>query len=634
MKFVEKIRDTFSGFSPTNNILVNKKEWNTMMGNVNAMIKTDDGYGNEQAFGRPSLTNVMMDTPTGGKLPLWRITPLRMYEMSENIAELRTIHEAIQREMFRNGLEVRPKYKYRCDICLKQFKNKPTIKYVPMEQMGKSKTKDDEMLKCDECENEDPKKFSKPKPEGRVILQTLLDRPVNNNDQTLKTLGRQYERHLDIMDQGYSLFLKDYIIGELKTPDPETGATKEIKSWKFSELMSLSPIQTAFIANNDGRLGYDSQNNPKWICPNYLHRDKILEKPVCDKCGCKALNAIIEINSVPFGYPVTDAKLMWYARGEVIFTAGKYYPDMLYGNSPINAIWRKAMSLFHQDEYVWKYFDKDRPPKSILGIASRNYETAQSFMDKQKQGARADPFMPRPILVNTDNISQAMQYIDLTPNFKELELTELRSELRQIIGAIYGLQPINSGEQGGGGLGDGSLQLTLSNRTIKTMQRFLNENYFHKVSIMMEVYDWEIVLVDSEEIDKLRDEQIRGVQIENASKMYQMGFDVWTDGDNNLQFSQYPNPERQQQMNGMGSNVKQGNLDKTKKTTPKSEQSTNFDGEPLNNSPSDVGGAGEGSPSSGFSLSKKSMPEKPKRIRKAKIKYDGNERTIEVIDDE
>ena len=605
MKFVDKITDSISSILPINTMLVNKKFYNTMMGNMNALIRTDPSYGDEQAFGRPSLTQVYMDTPTGGKQPLWRLTPLRCYEMADNVGELRSIYESIQREMFRNGIKVRPKFKYRCDVCLKQFKNKPTVKYIPMDQIGKSKTRENEELQCDECGNDDSKKFSKPDPKGRVVLKTLVNKKVNNNEQTIVTLARMYERHLDIIDQGYCLFLKDYKIRQLEKPDPETGATAIADDWDFSEMIVLNPIQCVLIANNDGRLGYKSDGQPAWICPRYNHREKLQEKPHCSECGTKCLNAILEINSVPYGYPVTDAKLMWYAKDEVIFTAGKFYPDILYGNSPINAIWKKAMSLYHQDEYVWKYFDKDRPPKSILAIASRNYESAQAFMDKQRQGARADPFMPRPILVNAENANQAVQFIDLTPNFQELQLTEMRSELRQIMLAIYGLQPINSGEQGGGGLGDGSLQLTLANRTIKTYQRFLNYEFFGKVAQMYSINDWEIYLVDSEEIDKLRDEQIKGAQIENASKMYSMGFDVYTDGDDNLVYSQYPNPERQQQMNGMGSNVKQGKTDKVKSTKPKSEQSTQFDGEPLNNSPSDVGGAGDGAPTSGFSYSKK-----------------------------
>ena len=387
MKFVDKITDSISSILPINTMLVNKKFYNTMMGNMNALIRTDPSYGDEQAFGRPSLTQVYMDTPTGGKQPLWRLTPLRCYEMADNVGELRSIYESIQREMFRNGIKVRPKFKYRCDVCLKQFKNKPTVKYIPMDQIGKSKTRENEELQCDECGNDDSKKFSKPDPKGRVVLQTLVNKKVNNNEQTIVTLARMYERHLDIIDQGYCLFLKDYKIRQLEKPDPETGATAIADDWDFSEMIVLNPIQCVLIANNDGRLGYKSDGQPAWICPRYNHREKLQEKPHCSECGTKCLNAILEINSVPYGYPVTDAKLMWYAKDEVIFTAGKFYPDILYGNSPINAIWKKAMSLYHQDEYVWKYFDKDRPPKSILAIASRNYESAQAFMDKQRQGA-------------------------------------------------------------------------------------------------------------------------------------------------------------------------------------------------------------------------------------------------------
>src|SRR5207249_2514778 len=105
------------------------------------------------------------------------------------------------------------------------------------------------------------------------------------------------------------------------------------------------------------------------------HRTKRLERPFCDKCGCKAFTAVAESSNIPFGLPVADPKKMMYAKDELIWTAGKFQPDLLYGNSPILSIWRKCLSLFHQDEYIWKYFDKDRPPKSLLIFGSRNYET-------------------------------------------------------------------------------------------------------------------------------------------------------------------------------------------------------------------------------------------------------------------
>ena len=293
---------------------------------------------------------------------------------------------------------------------------------------------------------------------------------------------------------------------------------------------------------------------------------------------------------------------MYYSQKEIVWIPGKFYPDVLYGNAPIQAVWKKVLSLMFQDEYMWKYFDKDRPPKSLLVMGSRNAESVQSFMEKQRQGARQDPYMPRPILLNTENVGQSLQYIDLTPNFKELELSDLRKELRQIISAVYGVQPLFYGEQAKAGLGNEALQVTLTNRTIKWFQRFLNENLFNEITDIMEIYDWKIELVTSEEIDELREEQVRGQKIDNTVKLYGMGFDVAFDGENNILISQFPNPEKQEAMmgGGVGQNEGEGNNDKTKSSAPKAEgEAQKFDGEPKIARPSDKGGTGEGSPASG-----------------------------------
>ena len=80
-----------------------------------------------------------------------------------------------------------------------------------------------------------------------------------------------------------------------------------------------------------------------------------------------------------------------------------------------------------------------------------------------------------------------------------------------------------------------------------------------------------IKLVDSEDIDRLREEQIKGQKIDNATKMYGMGFDVATDGEGEFIFSQFPNPERQSMMMGgpPQASVGNGSMDKQKKSSPK-----------------------------------------------------------------
>lgn len=613
MGFFGKIRDNID---PRNYRVVEKDDYNRVTQDHYDMRKAiNDEYLHSNS--RASTPYPFLDTPDGSKIPMWRMSPNRMYELADYVGDLRAVIETIQREMFRNGLQVLPRFEHKCLVCLKEYEQKPLKDYVPISDLGNKGKK--EKLQCSACGNDNPRKWAKPDPKNRQVLQTLLDKRVNNNQQSLKLVARQAERDLDIIDGCYVLVSRQWKLKTFANPDPETGATKQalssIHESKIDEIIRIHPIQCSIIASDEATLGVGADGKPRYICPQYEHRDSILETPVCPKCGCECFNAFLETNSVPYGVPLSSPKKMYYAQKEIVWIPGKYYPDVLYGNSPIQSVWKKVLSLMFQDEYMWKYFDKDRPPKSLLVMGSRNAESVQSFMEKQRQGARQDPYMPRPILLNTENVGQSLEYIDLTPNFKELELSDLRKELRQIISTVYGVQPLFYGEQAKAGLGNEALQVTLTNRTIKWFQRFLNENFFNEITDIMEIYDWKIELVTSEEIDELREEQVRGQKIDNTVKLYGMGFDVAFDGENNIVISQFPNPEKQQAMmgGGVGQNEGEGNNDKTKSSAPKAEgEAQKFDGEPKIARPSDEGGTGDGSPASGTgtTLSNKGMTKK------------------------
>ena len=627
-----------SNLDPRNFKLVEKNEYDRVTrDHYDIMKDMNDSFVHSNS--RSSVPYPFMDTPDGAKIPMWRVAPNRLYELADYVGDLRAVIETIQREMFRNGLEVVPRYEHKCLVCLREYKQKPLADYVPLNEIGNDNK---QKLKCTSCGNDNPRKWTKPDPKNRQVLQILLDNPVNNNRQSLKLVARQAERDLDIIDGCYILVSRKWAIKTLDKPDPLTGAIKEamtdIKTSKVDEILRIHPVQCAIIASDDSVLGVSSDKKPRYLCPNYEHREATFDEPVCPKCGCKAFNAFLSTNSVPYGTALGTPKKMFYAQNEIIWCPGKFYPDLLYGNSPIQSVWKKVMSLMYQDEYMWKYFDKDRPPKSLLAIGSRNGESAQAFMERQRQGARQDPYMPRPILLNTENVGQSLQYIDLTPNFKELELNDLRRELRQIISTVYGVQPLFYGEQAKAGLGNEALQVTLTNRTIKWFQRFLNENFFQRITDIMEIYDWRIELVTSEEIDELRDEQIRGQKIDNAVKLYGMGFDIAFNGENELLISQYPNPEKQKAMmggdeeGGKGGNV--GDPKKSKSSKPKAEgEAQKFDGEPKLKRPSDEGGTAEGSPSSGAGTSFSNKSEVKKTRKKYTIKKAGKE-PVEIVEEE
>jgi hypothetical protein len=413
------------------------------------------------------------------------------------------------------------------------------------------------------------------------------------------------ERDLEVADNAYLLLLKNYFINDA------TGKI-DLKKTEIKELIRIDPPQVAMIADSDGRVGFDDKRNAVYVCPRFEHRDKRLSKPKCDRCGAEALKALLEVSSV-YSVGIPQPKRVIYAQGEVIWVAGKYKPGLIYGFSPIYALWSKVMSLSHMDEYIRKYFDKMRPPRGLLVIASRNYETFRKSWHNLEQRAIEDPYMIHPLLVESDKGGQNMaQWIDFTGSLKELQFIDIRRELRQIIGAAFGVLPLYFGELPSGWANEG-MQVTITNRHIKWSQDFLRSHIFDRLAKEMMVTDWVLKLKEGEEADELRDLEIKAQEINNNATLQQMGFDVkrthtgdWVVGKEPT-FEQVMLPQMaiaEQQM-AMGVSAeeadtggkKSGRGDST--TGDKERTAGSKQGGPMSKRPSDPGGAGQGSPTAG-----------------------------------
>ena len=567
---------------------------------------------------RPSVAQPYMSTDTGAKLPIFPFPLIMIYELADNIDALRIPIETLNREMFKNGFEVVEKFKFKCGNCGKEFQYKPIKNDLkdeqPFEQNQDNETSQlprsnakkaiahelnpETDMECDTCGSDN---LIRPVPENRKILEDMLESPINGNNQTLEDLARQLERDLEIADNAYCLVLKNYKI------DDRTGKIDR-ENTEIKEFLRIDPPQVALIADSDGRIGYDDKRNPIFVCPRFEHRDKRLIKPICDRCGAEALKAVLEVNSV-YSIGIPQPKRVVYGEGEVIWKAGKYKPSLLYGYSPIYAVWSKAMALSHMDEYIRKYFDKMRPPRGMLVIASRNYETFRKSWDMLEQKATEDPYMIHPLLVESEKGAKNMaQWIDFTGSLKELEFMALRKELRQIIGAVYGVLPLYFGEMPSGWSQEG-LQVTITNRAVTWGQDILRKSFYNKIAHLLGVDDWELRLKAGEETDKLRELQTQSTEIQNMAAMQAMGFEVKRTHTGEFKVSKDPiiNPMMMaQEESPKGNKTGRGNAMGQKK-----ENKQSFQGEPKTGRPSDPGGTGQGSPASGTgtTMSKKNYPD-------------------------
>jgi len=538
---------------------------------------------------RPSIAQPYMATDTGAKLPIFPFPLIMIYELADNIDALRIPIETLNREMFKNGFEIVERFKYKCTQCSKEFQ------FAPTDEASTEIEPDIKAVKCDSCGSTE---LRRPVPEHRKVLEKLMSKPINGNAQTLEDLARQLERDLEIADNAYMLILKNYEINDA------TGVIDHDKT-EIKELLRIDPPQVAMIADSDGRIGYDDKRNKVWVCPRFEHRDKRLYSPKCTQCGAQALKAILEVNSV-YSIGVPHPKRVIYAEGEVIWKAGKYKPSLIYGFSPIYAVWSKAMALAHMDEYVRKYFDKMRPPRGLLVVASRNYETFRKSWDALEQKAIEDPYMIHPLMVESDKGGRNMaQWMDFTGSLQELQFIEVRKELRQVIGAIFGVLPLYYGEMVGGWSQEG-LQVTITNRAVKWGQDILYKSFFKKFAEMMNVDDWDIKLVQGEENDKLAELQRDGVEIQNMALLQQMGFDVARTHTGDWNVSKEPKSMEEMADIQMGAQTGRG-----RGTAAPLENRQSFSGAPAQNRPSDIGGVAQGSPStgSGTSLSQKNYPD-------------------------
>jgi hypothetical protein len=573
----------------------------------------DVSKGYTESTSRPSIAQPYMSTDTGAKLPIFPFPLIMIYELADNIDALRIPIETLNREMFKNGFEITERFKYKCSNCSKEFKYKPiqekelkarssiegqgSITHeAQIESETTSEAQTGDKLQCDTCGSND---LERPIPEHRKILEKLINEPVNGNNQTIEDVARMLERDLEIADNAYMLLLKNYNLDD-NTGDINWDNT-EIK-----ECLRIDPPQVAMIADSDGRIGYDDKRNKVWVCPRFEHRDRRLTEDRCDRCGAEALKAICEVNSV-YSIGIPQPKRVVYGEGEIIWRAGKYRPALIYGYSPIYSVWSKAMSLSHMDEYIRKYFDKMRPPRGMLVIASRNYETFRKSWDLLEQKAQEDPYMIHPLLVESDKTGKNLaQWLDFTGSLKELEFIAVRKELRMIIGAIYGVLPLYYGEMPSGWSQEG-LQVTITNRAVKWGQDILYKSFFKKIGEVLGVNDWDLKLKAGEENDKLMELQTDAAELANMQQLQAMGFEVARTHTGDFKVSKDPvfstREMLEMQMGGGQGQIGEGQ----EKRDP---ERTRFQGEPQVPRSSDIGGIGQGSPSSGkgTSMSKKNFP--------------------------
>ena len=376
------------------------------------------------------------DTPTP-TMPLWTsgiqepvmaqgITIPALFAVSNESLILRTILAKLRQEMFRRGYHWEKKFAVKCTQCDEEYQS--------------------EVDECKECGGP----VRKPDIDELTYPKWLL-KQENSMEQSFINVLNEIESDLNIVDDAFLILVKEYFI------DPET---KEVAFFRVKEIMRGDPIFMRIIADKRGVRGGRYRT-----C--LIHRDQVkthAEDKTCEICGA-------ELHDVHYANMAGSGKTQYFVEGEVIHVS-KYKPSKLYGRSPVNTMWRQAMTLTAMDNYIYTAYQKRRMPKGIVSVTTDNLESMKSFWKAVDEKMERDPHYVPKVGIESSTGRGGVNWVKFMDTLEEMQYIAVRDEIRNRMAAFYGVSSIFMVDNGkSGGLNNEGLQILVTNRAVEFGQK-------------------------------------------------------------------------------------------------------------------------------------------------------------------
>lgn len=473
----------------------------------------DDSYGL-----RPSMDFfTYLTSDEGVKIPIYPLTYPDMYAIYQYSDILRIVIDALKREIFKNGFEAIGRFEFKCTNrdCGKEFEAEP------------------ENMVCDKC----GMSVRRPDTEQEKTCKGLIEKSLNKNNQTLEDILRMMEQDLDVTDNSFLLLVKEYVTND------QTG---EHVDTSIQEILRVSPANMGILADQTGMPCMTDAGLPVWVCPN--HRRKTVkghEHTHCSICGARLLPCYAKANLSIFGATrVMETEPVFYAQDEVLHIS-KFIPSLLYGFSPLIALWAKVVSMMWMDRYIHQYYYRQRPPKGMMFVGTRNVESFKKTWAWTMDRLRVNPHEVVPIAVETEGKGDVAKYMHFDLTLEEMQFGSVREEFRRLCGATYGVMPLFSGDiTSAGGLHNEGLQVTVTTRAVEDAQRIYNTKVLPFITKSFGVTDWDILVKSPEVRDEMKDFQLHALKVGVAQQMSMLGFDVELSHEGEFNFEYTKKPER------------------------------------------------------------------------------------------
>ncbi len=440
------------------------------------------------AGGRPDMPESRM-LQTGVQLPpVYSYQYLRAVEKKVSI--LRTVNLKIKQELFRNGGSWQPRFAMKCsdESCGEEFEE-------PVD-------------KCPRCNGND---FLKPSMIGKNDFEKVLA-SANLNNQNLLEIFDEIEEDLNTGDDAYLVTPKRILA------DPGEGRPM---LWP-TETFRGDPDLFRKVTDRKGIPG-----GKYWKCLRCREDEgKPIVKVEEDREKARALKCdngheLYEVFYVATNYQGMEP-MYYYIEGEVVHVS-KYSPSKLYGFSPIITLYNESHSLFHMDRRIRMRFEKGRAEGLIL-IPTKNETSLEKMKKRMKEEKQDDESYLGMMAVDPDAKHQPT-FLQLLGTFGDNQVLEIKQELKERIGSLYGVSLVFQADTSqGGGLNNEGIQITVTNRAIEKGQNIYNDKLLPFLMRQYGVIDWVWQLNPNEEQDQVADEDLKAKKIANARGYLELGY--------------------------------------------------------------------------------------------------------------
>ncbi len=446
---------------------------------------------------------------TGGqveKVPIMLFSIRWLYDITYASDVLRTIIKTLIHETFKNGFDIKERFKSKCLICKREFEE--DLDVCPFDG---SLTR--------------PPDFNE-----HTKLEEFM-KVVNDWGENFISVLKEVDNDVNITDNGYIFLQKDYLYNK---------DTLEFEGAEITSLLRLTPEKIRIIATAHG--GGRGENGERYyFCP--LHRTVLITRsdiqtdvPRCDECHGETLEAWYGARE--------EEKPVYFGRFEV-YHMKKWSEVQGYGVPPLYSIYLKVLALLKMDRFIVDAYNLQRSPQALLILKGR-LDDVRAAWEYNMQKARENPYMIYPLVIEgEEETKRIIEYQEFSLKPEEMKWVESRKEYREAIGAVYGVQPIYVEGATEGGLANEGLQITATAQTINNSQRTWNI-FLDWFSQMLGAFDYYIVLHTNELEDELKKLDIAMKRLEIAKGVMELGFNVRMRKDNRgiLDFEYIDSPER------------------------------------------------------------------------------------------